>query len=587
MKTNINIIPALMLFGIAWFALAPVARAVSPAPDGGYPGNNTAEGTLALFSRTTGINDTALGFQALYHNTTGNYNSAEGFRALFTNTTGAVNTATGVNALFSNSIGNYNTANGGNALYRNTSGVQNTAIGVNALFSTSTGRYNTANGVNALFHNTTGILNTAVGVGSLLNNSSGSGNIALGGNAGLNVTGSNNIAIGHAGIAGESGVIRIGTEGVHTDMFPAGNIHIGSGPDAAFRIEPSDGSPNAGYIRFGDNTGWRLHFGRSRQFSGGPLNTGTSGTLMTLQDNGNVGIGTLGLVGAPRTRLHVVGSSGSPATPAGHIVFIQQNGGGTTAGLAIQTPVLGGALLLGDNFITFFDGNGTSVGAIEGNGSGSVQLGGAGHDYAEYLPKEDPAEEIVAAQVVGVRNGRIVSRGAAADQYMVVTGQAIVAGNRPSEDPTDLAKRSLVAFTGQVRVQVRGQVKTGDFIVASENGDGTGVAMAAAEIPPSAMHRVVGRAWESSSSEGLKTINVAVGLDQTSLAVPMLERLACENKELRAANAALEKKLSDYDEKLTALEARDQAREARLTRFENALANRFAHSVTDAVADRK
>jgi hypothetical protein len=59
-------------------------------------------------------------------------------------------------------------------------------------------------------------------------------------------------------------------------------------------FDPSDGSPNAGYIRFGDNTGWKLHFGRSQEGSGvRPANSGTAGVLMTIQDNGNVGIGTM------------------------------------------------------------------------------------------------------------------------------------------------------------------------------------------------------------------------------------------------------------------------------------------------------
>ena len=63
---------------IACFALSPRAQAVVPAPDGGYPGGNTAEGNKALFSLTTGVWNTALGFQALYHDTTGNYNTARG-----------------------------------------------------------------------------------------------------------------------------------------------------------------------------------------------------------------------------------------------------------------------------------------------------------------------------------------------------------------------------------------------------------------------------------------------------------------------------------------------------------------------------
>src|SRR5262249_25424851 len=62
-------------------------------------------------------------------------------------------------------------------------------------------------------------------------------------------------------------------------------------------------SPNAGYIRFGDQTGWKLHFGRSRERSGGPPNSGTTGALMTLQDNGNVGIGTT----SPQAKLDVRG----------------------------------------------------------------------------------------------------------------------------------------------------------------------------------------------------------------------------------------------------------------------------------------
>src|SRR5437773_11101652 len=66
----------LIPLALAWFALSPTARAVLPAPDGGYPNANTAEGTDALFSLTTGYGNTANGIQALYFNTTGNDNTA-------------------------------------------------------------------------------------------------------------------------------------------------------------------------------------------------------------------------------------------------------------------------------------------------------------------------------------------------------------------------------------------------------------------------------------------------------------------------------------------------------------------------------
>src|SRR5882724_5723568 len=311
-----------LVFLLVCFALCQMAQAVTPAPDGGYAGNNTA-----------------LGFQALYHNTTSNYNTADGFRALFSNTTGTQNTATGLQALFSNTTASYNTANGDNTLFHNINGAQNTATCANALTNNTSGTYNTADGVNALYRNTIGTQNTAIGVQALFNNTSGSGNIALGKGAGINLTvGSNNIDIGNPGFGGESGVILLGAEGTHTDTFLAGRIHIGLASDPAFKIEPSDGSPHAGFVRFGDNTGWTLHFTRSREMSGGPLNTGITGAIMTLQDNGNVGIGTP----FPSTRLDVRGAGLDPSTPSGHVVRIYEVGDSKTAGLAIQTTTVAG-----------------------------------------------------------------------------------------------------------------------------------------------------------------------------------------------------------------------------------------------------
>ena len=57
-------------------AFLPRIGAVTPAPDGGYPGGNTAEGDNALFSLTTGTSNTAIGFAALGSDTTGDFNTA-------------------------------------------------------------------------------------------------------------------------------------------------------------------------------------------------------------------------------------------------------------------------------------------------------------------------------------------------------------------------------------------------------------------------------------------------------------------------------------------------------------------------------
>jgi hypothetical protein len=83
--------------------------------------------------------------------------------ALFSNTTGSENTASGASALRSNTTGNYNTASGVNALYSNTTGYNNSASGAYALYYNTTGSYNTASGQGAGYYITTGSKNTILG----------------------------------------------------------------------------------------------------------------------------------------------------------------------------------------------------------------------------------------------------------------------------------------------------------------------------------------------------------------------------------------------------------------------------------------
>jgi hypothetical protein len=212
---------------LACFALSQTAQAQlpSPSPDGGYPGNNTAEGDGALYNEivTSGGHNTATGFNALYSNTIGESNTANGSQALTSNTSGSDNTANGLNALANNTLGGANTANGAQALVSNTTGSSNTANGIEALASNTTGSDNTANGDEALASNTTGINNTANGAGALASNTTGSNNIAVGLQAGSNLTtGSHNIDIGNPGVAGEGNTIRIGTQGSQSATFIAG-----------------------------------------------------------------------------------------------------------------------------------------------------------------------------------------------------------------------------------------------------------------------------------------------------------------------------------------------------------------------------
>jgi Chaperone of endosialidase len=212
---------------LAWLGLLPNTGAVSPAPDGGYPGGNTAEGQNALLSLTSGTYNTGVGLFSLLGNAEGSFNTAIGAGALLANTAhqntaigagallsntdGVKNTAHGAFALFGNTAGNSNTAGGVGALFNNSTGFNNTAIGYNTLLSNTTAGDNTAIGTTALFSNITGEFNIAIGSQALRDNVTGDSNTAIGDSAGFNITGSGNVCIGAGvnGVAGESNITRI------------------------------------------------------------------------------------------------------------------------------------------------------------------------------------------------------------------------------------------------------------------------------------------------------------------------------------------------------------------------------------------
>ena len=244
------------LIPVVCLMFATSLHAVSPAPDGGYANENTAEGQDALFSLTTGFGNTAVGYDALFAVTTGGDNTAVGVEAMISDTTGGGNTAVGFNALSdstagiqntaignlaltANTTGNLNTACGSGALFSNTTAINNTAVGASALEFTSTGKNNAAMGTFCMANNTTGNQNTAVGFEALnlsmtgisntavgyqaLVTSGGSSNIAIGAFAGTNLTtGSNNIDIAALGIADESNTTRLGKKGTQTNAYVAG-----------------------------------------------------------------------------------------------------------------------------------------------------------------------------------------------------------------------------------------------------------------------------------------------------------------------------------------------------------------------------
>ena len=119
------------------------------------------------------------------------------------------------------------------------SGVGNSAFGDSAL-NTDQGAWNTAFGFAALGQDTTGSSNTALG-SRAGNISTGSDNIAIGANAGtLVTTTSNNVDIANQGVAGDSGVIRIGTAKNQTSAYLAGVSSVSiPGPTSTVLVNAS------------------------------------------------------------------------------------------------------------------------------------------------------------------------------------------------------------------------------------------------------------------------------------------------------------------------------------------------------------
>jgi trimeric autotransporter adhesin len=190
-----------ILLLLVYFVFSQTAQALLPAPppDGAYAGGNTAEGSDALFSRTSGTFNTAVGAHALYADTTGTANTAVGGWALAENISGNQNVAIGQRGL--DAIMAENNVSFGNVL-----------VGFKALVhSQNSSNFNQAFGFEALYYLEDGMFNDGFGWHALYNNVHGSSNTAMGQEAGLDITGSGNIDIGAGvgGVAGESNITRI------------------------------------------------------------------------------------------------------------------------------------------------------------------------------------------------------------------------------------------------------------------------------------------------------------------------------------------------------------------------------------------
>lgn len=205
------------------------------------------------------ITNVALGVEALNANTpTGGLN-------------GIANVGIGFHALWKNTTGYSNVASGSAALAGNTTGYQNVALGNAALFKNVDGLSNTAVGHRALYENLTGKENIAIGYQSLNNNTAGNRNVAIGYNAGVTY---NNIT------ASDDYNTFVGAEA-------GGGITTG----------------RANTILGGKVTGLTATLSNNIIIADGDGNR-----RINIDNNGNIGVGTIGAIGGVLTNTSAIGN---------------------------------------------------------------------------------------------------------------------------------------------------------------------------------------------------------------------------------------------------------------------------------------
>jgi len=173
------------------------------------------------------------------------------------------------------------------------------------------------------------------------------------------------------------------------------------------------------------------------------------------------------------------------------------------------------------------------VGVTYSSGSG---------DYAEWLPRMYVNEEIAYGQIVGVYGGKVTKKIENAEQILVASKSPIVLGNTPSKDE-NAQDGNNIGFMGQVPVWVEGKVAQGDYIIASEAGNGIGLAVSPENLTLDQSTRIVGKAWQTNANSGKKLVNTVIGLKSN-------EWIAFLKKH-QAQISELENEVKDLNEQIT------------------------------------
>jgi hypothetical protein len=138
-------------------------------------------------------------------------------------------------------------------------------------------------------------------------------------------------------------------------------------------------------------------------------------------------------------------------------------------------------------------------------------------DYAEWLDRLNPNEQINSGDVVGVYNGKVTKIITnEAQRVLVVSTNPAILGNTPEDGNTDNFEK--IAFLGQVPVKVKDEVISGDYLIPSGDNLGYAIGISKDEIQPNQFKHIIGIAWSSSIINQYDYVKMAIGLNSNDLA---------------------------------------------------------------------
>lgn len=361
----------------------------------------------------------------------------------------------------------------------------------------------------------------------------------------------------------DSGNVGIGTTSPQR-RFQIGEVVTGIG------FDPSDASPNAGYIRFGDNTGWKLHFGRAR--SGETNLTGLDGVIMTLKDVGNVGIGT---TDPTKAKLEINGSmTGNLPGRSGY--FGRYDQVVNTWNPTVQDGNVHLPVVFADNV------QNASVSLYASN-----EIWGEGfRAFSDERIKRIAGRSVAARDLATLMSIEVtdysfidtISKGTGT--YKKVTGQQLEkvfpqAVTRSTDVVPDIYQRAMIK-DGWVMLATN--LKKGDRVrLIGEKSEGIHEVLEVAEgrfrtafAPDGGQVFVYGREVGDARSVDYDAISML----NVSATQQIKKEKDEEVKALQTENAALRSQLAEQEKRLAELEAKDKARDEKLAAIQSLLVSR-------------